>query len=208
MPVNYLTETKFPKCNILILSSIWRMNMVTNHFPVYLITHPLSCGIFLCVISRWFVFCWSKGLVSKAWTHGPPMYFSFFLFVGSLLLESAFIASVGCCAVRVMEAEQRLIQGSAVSEALPGRGWSLARPWQRSVLVRSRSLFRPCLQQWISSRLSNCNVFRKFPSILLTRVWIMAVLGGLTSLIKAWTFTKQTKQSIWGILKVHIFSKK
>lgn len=71
----------------------------------------------VCVISRWFVFYWSKGLVSKAWTHGPP-----FLFVGSLLLESAFIASVGCCAVRVMEAEQRLIQGSAVSEALPGRG--------------------------------------------------------------------------------------
>lgn len=96
------------------------MNKVTKYFLAYLTTHPVSCGFV--VISRWFVFCWSKGLVSEAWTHGPPMYLAFFLLAGSLLLESAFIASVGCCAVRVMEAEQRLIQGSAVSEALPGRG--------------------------------------------------------------------------------------
>ncbi len=117
--------------------------MVTNHFPVSLITHTLSCDVCVCVCV-WF----PDGLYfagQKVWYLRPGLMAlqCIFLFVGSLLLESAFIASVGCCAVRVMEAEQRLIQGSAVSEALPGRGWSLARPWQRSVLVSSRSLSRP-----------------------------------------------------------------
>lgn len=156
-----------------ILSSIWRPNMVTNNFPANLTARPLSCGFV--VFSRWFVFCWSKGLVSEAWARDPMMCF---FFAGSLLLESAFIASVWCCAVRVMEAEQRLIQGSAVSEALPGRGWSLARPWQRSFLVGSHSLFRPCLQQWISSCLSNCNVFTNYPIHSLDQVVNYGVFRG------------------------------
>lgn len=72
-----LKLTERINCKMLneILSSIWRPNMVTNHFPANLTARPLSCGFV--VFSRWFVFCWSKGLVSEAWARDPMMCFSF-----------------------------------------------------------------------------------------------------------------------------------
>lgn len=106
-----------------------------------------------------------------------------------------------------MEAEQRLIQGSAVSEGLPGKGWSLARPWQRSVLVGSRSLFRPCLQQWVVTPIQ-LQCFHKIPIPSPDQgVNYGGFRGGLTSLIEAWSFLKQTKQRMWGLFESTYFPK-